>query len=86
MAAAGANGSKMVATLNGILISWGSEDMHPDDLRERIKQLQSDIDAGAQAAEDYVAEAETAAGRAAAEGQLEALVAVKAKLAEVISA
>ena len=84
MATAGSKPGRMAIAVDNILIEWGAEDMPPADLRERIEQLQSDIDDGVTAAEDYLAEADTDKARTAAQGQLDALAAVRARLAEVI--
>ena len=49
-----------------------------------VEALHTDVEAGVQAAEDYVAEAESETAKVAAAKQLEALVAVRLVLVEAL--
>jgi hypothetical protein len=60
-----------------ILADWRCYDLVADEMRQRIETLQSDIEGGIQAAEDYVAQAESETAKVAAAKQLESLVAVR---------
>ena len=76
LAAGGASAARMVAALDGILAEWGAAELADDEMRERVEQMQADVDAGLEAAQDYRVVADTPAGIKAAEGQVEALQAV----------
>ena len=81
LAMAGTQPLRMVAAMQGTLAEWGREALMPGDLRERMETLLADLDLGIAAAEDYVGEADTEQGRAAARGQVEALLATREALA-----
>lgn len=84
LAGQGAKPQAMLRALDDVLIRWGQEDLPSDELRERVETLQSDLDVGAQSAEDYVAEAQSEAAKVQAGKQLESLRAVQKRLAALI--
>ena len=86
LAGQGAKPEAMLRALDDVLVRWGQEELPPDELRERVETLQSDIDAGAQSAEDYVAEAESETAKVQAGKQLEGLRAVQKRLADLTAA
>lgn len=86
LAGQGAKPQAMIRALDDVLVRWGQEELPSDELRERVETLQSDLDVGAQAAEDYVAEAQSESAKVQAGKQLEGLQAAQKRLAAVIAA
>ena len=84
LAMAGTPPLRMVNAMQGTLAEWGREELAPGELRERMETLLADLDLGIAAAEDYVGEADTEKGRAAAQGQVDALLATREALAAEI--
>ena len=84
LAMAGTPALRMVSAMQGTLADWRREDLPPGELRDRMETLLADLDLGIAAAEDYVGEADTEKGRAAAQGQVDALQATREALAAEI--
>jgi hypothetical protein len=81
LAAQGVAPARRCGATMDILADWRCYDLSDGDLRTRIETLLADIDGGVQAAEDYVAQAESETAKVAAAKQLESLLAVQHLLA-----
>lgn len=77
LASQGATPHALRQATRDIIDRWRLEPIGTRDLRERLETLQSDVDAGMVAADDYAAEAEDHDQRRQAEMQRAALMAIR---------
>lgn len=84
LASSGAPPTRMVTAIEAVVGLWRDEEVPQDDMRERLEQLQSDLDGGVVAVENAEGQAETDGQRRAMQAQRDALVAAREAVTRVI--
>ena len=77
LASAGAHPDRMRTSVAAILEQWMAEELGEGDMRERLEQLQADLDGGLETVENADADADTDGQKRAAAAQKAALTSAR---------
>ena len=80
LAVTGTKVGRMVITADTIVSEWRAEPISPRELRDRIETLRTDVEAGLEAAEAYVVDAESDGQKKATQNLVDGLRAVQQAL------